>query len=171
MTTTTNIPSHDTSGHAFFNRELSWLEFNARVLEEALMPSTPLLERLKFLTIFSSNLDEFFMVRVAGLKKLIEEELVDSESPNGIPPREVLSSIKNRTEELLEKQYRCLLKEVLPELARNGVRIVSFKELSESERSSVNRYYSERVFPVLTPLAVDPPTPFLFSETGHFIWW
>src|SRR5215207_10027735 len=120
-----------------FNRELSWIEFNRRVLEEALDESHPLLERLKFLSIFSTNLDEFFMIRVSGLKEELEEEVVEL-SPDGKTPAEQLKEISARLRPLLETQMRCLGEEILPRLERHGVRIASYKDLDRSERQAAN---------------------------------
>ena len=143
----------------FINRELSWLEFNRRVLDEALDERHPLLERLKFLAIFSSNLDEFFMVRVSGLQEAIEAEILD-ESPDGMSPSEQLMEIRSRLKPLLEKQMRCLTEEVLPKLAEEGVVLRSFRDLTKRELRFANEYFLENVFPILTPQAVDPGHPF-----------
>lgn len=143
----------------FINRELSWLEFNRRVLEEALDDRHPWLERLKFLTIFSSNLDEFFMVRVSGLQEALESEILD-ESPDGMSPLEQLTEIRLRLNPLLERQMRCLKEEVLPALAKHGIIIRSFRDLTKRERKFANDYFLENVFPILTPQAVDPGHPF-----------
>src|SRR5918999_872429 len=142
-----------------FNREASWLEFNRRVLEEALDDSHPLLERLKFLSIFSTNLDEFFMIRVSGLKEELEEEVVEL-SPDGKTPAEQLKEISARLRPLLETQMRCLKEEILPRLEEHGVRIVSYKDLDRNERQAASAYFMEKVFPILTPQAVDPGHPF-----------
>jgi polyphosphate kinase len=142
-----------------FNRELSWIEFNARVLEEAEDPSLPLLERVKFLAIFSTNLDEFFMIRVSGLKQQIDEGVTEL-SPDGMSPAQQLEQISERLAPLLERQMRCLNNDVLPELARYGTVVSPFRALSDHERRLLNTYYLENVFPVLTPLAVDPSHPF-----------
>src|SRR5689334_24744142 len=119
--------------HLFINRELSWLEFNRRVLEEALNERHPLLERLKFLSIFSSNLDEFFMVRVSGLQEAIEAEILD-ESPDGMSPSEQLLEIRARLKPMLVRQMRCLTDDVLPKLAKEGIVIRPFAELAKRER-------------------------------------
>src|ERR1700752_754250 len=142
----------------FFNRELSLLEFHARVLEEALDDRNPLLERLKFLAIFSSNLDEFFMIRVSGLK----EELDDSNvvSPDGLTPQEQLSKTRERVLVLTKEQARCLREEILPQLKDAGLSLISYESLSRHEKESLKDYFMEKVFPILTPLAVDPSHPF-----------
>src|SRR5262245_39262791 len=143
----------------FINRELSWLEFNRRVLDEALNDRHPLLERLKFLAIFSSNLDEFFMIRVSGLQEAIEAEILD-ESPDGMSPTEQLHEIQARLRPMLERQMRCLNEEVLPALGHEGIVIRSYKDLTKRERKVADDYFFENVFPILTPQAVDPGHPF-----------
>jgi polyphosphate kinase len=143
----------------YLNRELSWLEFNKRVLEEALDSKLPLLERLKFLSIFSTNLDEFFMIRVAGLQEQVDSKS-DSLSPDGLSSAAQLNLISERLRPLLEAQTRCLLEEVLPGLERYGIRIVPHSSLNDSERSTLKTYFEEQIFPVLTPLSVDPSHPF-----------
>ena len=145
--------------HLLFNRELSWLEFNRRVLEEALDETQPLLERLKFLSIFSTNLDEFFMVRVSGLMEELEEHVTQA-SPDGLTPAEQLQAISLRLRPMVEEQSRCLVDEVLPRLAEHGVVVGSYRDLSREEKAAADRYFDERVFPVLTPQAVDPAHPF-----------
>lgn len=145
--------------HLFINRELSWLEFNRRVLEEALDERHPLLERLKFLAIFSSNLDEFFMVRVSGLQEAIEAEIFE-ESPDGMSPAEQLAEIRSRLKPMLDRQMRCLTDDVLPKLSHEGIVIRPFQELTKRERKFADDYFFENVFPILTPQAVDPGHPF-----------
>jgi len=142
----------------FFNRELSLLEFHARVLEEGLDDSNPLLERLKFLSIFSSNLDEFFMIRIAGLK----EELGDANliSADGLSPAEQLAKTRGRILALVKEQARCLREEILPQLKATGITLVSYESLLRHEKESLREYFLEKVFPILTPLAVDPSHPF-----------
>src|ERR1700741_2716066 len=142
----------------FFNRELSLLEFHARVLEEALDDRNPLLERLKFLSIFSSNLDEFFMIRVSGLK----EELADTNvvSADGLTPFEQLAKTRERVLVLVQEQARCLREEILPQLKDTGLSLISYESLSRHEKESLKDYFMEKVFPILTPLAVDPSHPF-----------
>lgn len=143
----------------FFNRELSLLAFHARVLEEALDPSNPLLERLKFLSIFSSNLDEFFMIRVSGLKEELEQGLTDV-SADGASPAEQLALIREQVVKLVNEQARCLREEVLPQLNETGVQLISYESLSRHEKENLKDYFMEKVFPILTPLAVDPSHPF-----------
>src|SRR5262245_47683099 len=145
--------------HLFINRELSWLEFNRRVLDEALDERHPLLERLKFLAIFSSNLDEFFMVRISGLQEAIEAEIFEA-SPDGMSPSDQLVEIRSRLKPMLERQMRCLTEDVLPKLAHSGVVIRPFRELTKRERKFADDYFFENVFPILTPQAVDPGHPF-----------
>ena len=142
-----------------FNRELSWLEFNRRVLEEALDHAHPLLERLKFLSIFSTNLDEFFMIRVSGLMEELEEEVAEL-SPDGMSPAEQLREISLRLRPMLAEQLRCLHRDVLPALAGHGVELAPYDELTAAERERADTYFREHVFPVLTPQAVDPSHPF-----------
>ncbi len=142
----------------FFNRELSLLEFHARVLEEALDDRNPLLERLKFSSIFSSNLDEFFMIRVSGLK----EELGDTNlvSPDGLTPQQQLAKVRERVLVLVREQARCLHEDILPQLKDAGLSLISYESLSRHEKESLKDYFMEKVFPILTPLAVDPSHPF-----------
>ena len=152
-------PQSPVPAELLFNRELSWLEFNRRVLDEALDESHPLLERLKFLSIFSTNLDEFFMIRVSGLKEELEEEVVEL-SPDGKTPAEQLKEISARLRPMLETQMRCLREDILPRLESHGVRIASYKDLDRHEKQAANAYFKEKVFPILTPQAVDPGHPF-----------
>ncbi|HJP95459.1 MAG TPA: polyphosphate kinase 1 [Pyrinomonadaceae bacterium] len=143
----------------FFNRELSLLEFHARVLEEALDDHNPLLERLKFLSIFSSNLDEFFMIRVSGLKEEIEHGIV-SVSCDGLTPAEQLAKSRERILVLIEELARCLREEILPKLREAGLAVLPYTSLSRHEQDNLKDYFMEKVFPILTPLAVDPSHPF-----------
>ncbi|MEN3333905.1 MAG: polyphosphate kinase, partial [Blastocatellia bacterium] len=142
-----------------FNRELSWVNFNARVLEEAFDKSHPLLERLKFLAIFSTNLDEFFMIRVSGLKQQIEEGITEL-SYDGLTPTAQLKVIADRLHPMLAEQIRCLKEDLLPELASQGITLTPYRALSDRERRALNDYFVQNVFPVLTPQAVDPSHPF-----------
>ncbi len=144
----------------YLNRELSWLEFNRRVLHEAQDPRTPLLERLKFLGIFASNLDEFFQVRVAGLRKQVAARYHEATS-DGLTPEEQLAAISVLVGELQRQHDRCLMTEVLPALARAGVELVTtWAALTPADREYLAEYFTAQVFPVLTPLAVDPAHPF-----------
>lgn len=143
----------------YFNRELSWLEFNYRVLHEALDSRTPLLERLKFLAIFSSNLDEFFMVRVAGLKQQVEAK-VNKLTPDGRRPQEQLNAIGDRLRPMVEQQHHHFQQAIRPQLAQEGIHILDYIDLSQEQRVHLQNYFEEQIFPVLTPLAVDPSHPF-----------
>jgi len=143
----------------FLNRELSWLEFNSRVLHEAVDERNPLLERLKFLAIFNTNLDEFYMVRVAGLRRQIAAG-VHVQSPDGMSPSEQLAAISGRVGELMRAQRTLLYDTLLPALGNHGVQLVSIDDLSSAEWQTVDEFFEAQVFPVLTPLAVDPGHPF-----------
>src|SRR2546422_416132 len=141
------------------NRELSLLEFHRRVLEEARDESNPLLERLKFLSIFASNIDEFFMTRVSALKEELEENITEL-SPDGLTPVAQLELIRNTLLAMSSAQTDCLHLEILPELKSAGIEIASYDSLTQLERHVLDSYFAEKVFPVLTPLAVDPSHPF-----------
>jgi polyphosphate kinase len=143
----------------YLNRELSWLDFNARVLALAEDSSQPLLERAKFLAIFASNLDEFYMVRVAGLKRRNETGLT-VRSADGLTPREQLAYIAKRNQELVEQHAKAFQERIRPALAERGIRIVAWSDLTDTDRNRLSKYFIEQVFPVLTPLAVDPAHPF-----------
>ncbi|MFN0053503.1 MAG: polyphosphate kinase 1 [Planctomycetales bacterium] len=151
----------------FVNRELSWLEFNARVLEEAEDATNPLLERLKFLSIFSSNLDEFMMVRVSGLRSQLHG-LAEPEDPlpEALSIMEQFNRVHARARELVTRQYACFRDQVQPLLARTGIRLLSPEGLSEEHRAHIDEFFQQTVFPVLTPMAIDPshPTPHLRSR-------
>src|SRR3984893_11932916 len=155
------IPAHEPeSKHKnFINRELSWLEFNRRVLEEAQDPTQPLIERIKFLNIFSSNLDEFFEIRVAGIKQQIESETSEV-GPDGLSPTETFNSIQRVTRELVATEYKLWNEEILPELTKNGIRVQAMAELNAKRAAWAQRYFQQEVFPMLTPLAVDASHPF-----------
>nr|WP_276320534.1 RNA degradosome polyphosphate kinase [Amycolatopsis suaedae] len=143
----------------YFNRELSWQDFNARVLALAEDSSQPLLERVKFLAIFASNLDEFYMVRVAGLKRRDETGL-SVRSADGLTPREQLAYIAKRNQDLVERHTGAFEEELRPLLEQEGIRIVGWADLDDPDRLRLSNYFSDQVFPVLTPLAVDPAHPF-----------
>ncbi len=153
--------AHDRFGDPknFINRELSWLEFNRRVLEEAQDQRQPLIERVKFLTIVSSNLDEFFEIRVAGIKQQIESETSDV-GPDGLSPSEVFNRIQKTVRELVAAQYALWKSELLPELAKNGIYVREIAELPAKRAAWAHRYFLQEVFPMLTPLAVDASHPF-----------
>ncbi|MDT4913947.1 MAG: polyphosphate kinase [Pseudonocardiales bacterium] len=143
----------------FSNRELSWLAFNQRVLALAEDEAQPLLERLRFLAIFASNLDEFYMVRIAGLKRRADMGL-QVQSADGLSPREVLAALSARTRELVERHASCFSKVVAPGLEAEGIHIRRWDDLDDEERTRLAEYFESKVFPVLTPLAVDPSHPF-----------
>ena len=143
----------------YLNRELSWLEFNARVLEEALDARVPLLERLKFLAIFSTNLDEFYMVRLAGLRRKVAAGAPQYQ-PDPLTPADQLVAARARIKELLERRRVALHEQLLPALETHGVRLVRMTELAADEVERVSAFFEADVFPVLTPLAVDPGHPF-----------
>src|SRR5690606_37624464 len=147
------------SSQDFLNRELSWLAFNERVLHEAFDERNPLLERLKFIAIFSTNLDEFYMVRVAGLRRQVAAG-VQQAPPDGMTPRAQLDAISDRVAGLIARQQQCLHNLLLPALHEEGVRLVTMADLSPAEWLMVDGYFESQVFPVLTPLAVDPGHPF-----------
>lgn len=145
----------------YVNRELSWLEFNARVLEEVHDATNPWLERLKFISIFSSNLDEFFEVRVAGLQQQLHAGLEpDDYGADGMDAAEQLAAIDKRAHELVQEQYRLLNEEIFNGLAANGIERVRDDQLSDDERVYVEKLFATHVYPVLTPLAIDPGHPF-----------
>jgi polyphosphate kinase len=143
----------------YLNRELSWLEFNSRVLHEAFDPRTPLLERLKFLAIFSSNLDEYFMVRVAALKQQVEAQ-VTKLSSDGRTPQEQLDLITQRLCPLVTRQHQHFEQALRPQLAAKGVHLLDYIDLNQEQRGYLHGYFEEQIFPVLTPLAIDPSHPF-----------
>ncbi len=143
----------------YLNRELSWLEFNQRVLDQAKDPAVPLLERLKFLCIVSSNLDEFFEVRVAGLKQVLQAGSQVT-GPDGLTAAQQLADISRRVRELVAAQYQCWRGEIQPQLAAKGVRFHRYPDVDPSVREHFEDYFEREVFPVLTPLAIDPAHPF-----------
>lgn len=149
----------DLPADRFLDREGSWLAFNERVLELAEDPGTPLLERARFLAIFASNLDEFFMVRVAGLKRRIATGMA-VRAASGLQPREVLENIWSRSRALMARHATCFHHDVLPALADSEIELLRWDDLTEGEHQSLYTLFRERIFPVLTPLAVDPAHPF-----------
>jgi polyphosphate kinase len=144
---------------AFVNRELSWLEFDRRVLEEAEDATVPLLERIKFLAIVSSNLDEFFMVRVAGLKRRIRAS-DGTTGPDGLTAAQTLAAVAERARSLSDEQHRCFLEQLEPMLAAEGIRVLSPAELTPAQEKFLDEYFQRTVLPVVTPLAIDPGHPF-----------
>jgi polyphosphate kinase len=153
------VTNHQSPITPFLNRELSWLEFNARVLHEAFDERNPLLERLKFVAIFSTNLDEFYMVRIAGLRRQLAAG-VEQPSAEGVATRALLDAINRKIAELLAQQRTCLHDLLLPALAEHGIRLVTMTDLQPEEWQVVDEFFESQVFPVLTPLAFDPGHPF-----------
>jgi len=149
------------SPELYINRELSWIEFNKRVLHEASNPAHPLLERVKFIAIFSSNLDEFFMIRVSGLEKQVEAGN-DTLSFDGLSPMQQLLEIRQRTIEMLSERSRLFYEELIPQLAEAGISFAKYEQLPETYKQALNNFFDEQIFPVLTPLAFDPGHPFPF---------
>jgi len=143
----------------FLNRELSWIEFNKRVLEEAKSKNQPVLERLKFLSIFSTNLDEFFMIRVAGLKRQVKSN-VNELTTDKMTAQEQRDNIKEFLTPLVDEQYRVFNEEIIPELSANEINFIKYSELSEENKIKVDNYFEDEIFPVLTPLAIDNVHPF-----------
>lgn len=151
--------SVEPDGQRLFNRELSWLEFNRRVLDEATDETLPVLERLKFLSIFSSNLDEFFMIRVSGLKEQIVEG-VGELSADGMTASEQLSEVYKRLRPMLKRQVSYLSEKVLPELKDAGITVESYAALNAKEKKQLDKYFRKNLFPILTPQSVDSSHPF-----------
>ena len=141
------------------DRELSWLAFNERVLELAEDKTTPLLERCRFLSIFSSNLDDFFMIRVATLKRKLESGVTKANSA-GYSPIELMSEISKKTQSLIQRQSECFQNDIRVKLAEAGISFIKWKEQDDEEKNYINKIFTDRIFPVLTPLAVDPAHPF-----------
>ncbi len=150
----------------YTNRELSWLDFNSRVLGEALDESVPLLERTKFISIVSSNLDEFFMVRIAGLKEQMQAGFTRPD-PSGLTPSQQLKSASVRIHEMVSSQYRCFNRALLPALHDKGITFTSYEKLTERQTEYINDYFDDIIFPVLTPMAIDAgrPFPFIANKT------
>jgi len=159
VTITEEIPADLNDPKLYINRELSLLEFQQRVLEEAQDKNNPLLERVKFLAIVGSNLDEFFMVRVAGLKKQLEAGIIDL-PPDGLTPAEQLAAIRKFAQQLMYQARECLVDDILPALNKAGIHVMGYQELDDRHNANVKSYFDEVVFPVLTPLAFDPGHPF-----------
>lgn len=143
----------------YINRELSLLEFQRRVLEEAWDENIPLLERVKFLSIFGSNMDEFFMVRVSGIRKQVEAHIMEV-SPDGMTSPDQLAAIRKLSQELLNEAQRCYHRKLLPRLDKTGIHLIDYQKLSKTQKEHADTYFKEVVYPVLTPLALDPGHPF-----------
>ena len=141
------------------DRELSWLDFNERVLQLAEDPSIPLLERCRFLAIFSSNLDDFYMIRVATAKRKIENSITKKNTA-GYTPIELMIEISKKTNSLISRMVKCFHEDLLPKLADNGIEMVDWENLTDDEKDYINSVFTKRIFPILTPLAVDPSHPF-----------
>jgi len=154
-------PANVTGPSEFLSRDLTWLEFNRRVLHEALDDRTPLLERVRFLGIFTSNLDEYFMKRVGGLKRQIAAGVV-AQSLDGMTPAQTLAAIRASVVPMLAQQAACYKNILRPALAENGIHLLDWSDLTDADRENSTRYFRATVFPVLTPLAVDPGIPFPF---------
>ncbi|HEX2902078.1 MAG TPA: RNA degradosome polyphosphate kinase [Jatrophihabitans sp.] len=152
-------PAPELPDNRFSNRELSWLNYNARVLAQAEDRRQPLLERMKFLSIFASNLDEFYMVRVAGLKRRLQMGL-GVRSADGLSTRENLIHVNERARELMARHAECFRSDIQPALDREGIRIVRWADLEPAKQAELTQYFHAKVFPLLTPLAVDPAHPF-----------
>ena len=152
----------------YVNREISWLEFNRRVLEEAQDETTPIMEKLKFASIFSSNLDEFFMVRVGSLSRALGED-VDEPDASGRTLRQELSEISELVRQLVTEQYKCITGEILPKLKEQGIVIHRIGELDEKESNRLDKYFQSQIFPILTPLAIDAGHPFPFLSNLRII--
>src|SRR3954451_6377552 len=165
----TNVPPHQPhsavtsidldSPTLYFNRELSWLQFNLRVLEEAENTKHPLLERVKFLAIFATNLDEFFMVRVSGLRRQISGGAGEI-PPDAMTPSDQMLGICRELTVQLARHLECWRKDLLPRLREAGIHVLHTHELDHREREALRHYFSREIFPTLTPLAIDPTHPF-----------
>lgn len=165
-----DVPRHEpvplTNHDRFINRELSWLQFNQRVLDEAYNNNHPLLERLRFLSISASNLDEFYMVRVAGLKAMVAAR-VHGDSPDGMTPAQQLRAISENVIQLMSKQHQCL-KDLLAELSKEGISVPDVVDLNDDDREWLTTIFENEIFPILTPIAVDPGHPFPFIPNLGF---
>jgi len=156
----TSSPAADLDDpYLYINRELSWLQFNWRVLEEALDERHPLLERVKFLAIFATNLDEFFMIRVSGLRRQVTGGVLEV-PPDGMTPSEQLAAIQHTLTVHLAQQAACWQHDLLPKLQRAGIRFQHYQAFQPQQRAFIRRYFEREVLPVLTPLAFDPTHPF-----------
>ncbi|MCS6988451.1 MAG: polyphosphate kinase 1 [Chloroherpetonaceae bacterium] len=157
--TASAVDSNFNDSRLYINRELSWIEFNLRVLDEARCEAHPLLERLKFIAIFSSNLDEFFMIRVSAVEEQVEAG-IQTPSLDGLTPMEQLLEIRKRVEQMLHERNDCFYNDILPKLAAANIHFKKCAELSAEQRAALDLYFENNVFPILTPLALDPGHPF-----------
>ena len=155
-----SIAPGETASGRYLNRELSWLDFNERVLEIAERRSLPLLERTKFLAIFSTNLDEFFQVRVGSLKMRLEAGITTSSGPADEPTSDKLRAIGARVRELIARRNALFRREIVPDLAAAGIHLSNLDDLDADDRHYLDSLFDDRLFPILTPLAVDPAHPF-----------
>ena len=165
MLTQDETPSSDTplvdldDPSLYINRETSWLQFNWRVLEEALRPGQPLLERVKFLAICASNLDEFFMIRVSGLRHQVTEGVLTA-PPDGLTPARQLAAVHDEVERQLSRHAACWQQDLLPKLRHSGIEIGTHDALQPKQQEFLRDYFAQEIFPTLTPLAFDPAHPF-----------
>ena len=153
------VKLYSPEGFPFHNRELSWIDFNTRVLEEAFEKDNPVLERVKFLAITASNLDEFFMVRVAGVMDRMHSKPGTADE-SGMTPMQQFDILSEKIHEFAKKQYSCLHHSIIPALKKDKLKFLKMKELSKAQKAQVDTYFDKFVFPVLTPLAVDTSRPF-----------
>ena len=143
----------------YINRELSWMDFNSRVLEEALEKENPIMERVRFLGISASNLDEFFMVRVAGVKAQISSGYQNADA-SGLTPTALFTQLQEKIHKFVEKQYSCCQRSVIPALKKQGIVFLTPNEMDKKQQKYISDYFDKVLFPVLTPLAVDESRPF-----------
>ena len=153
----------------FFNRELSWLAFNERVLDQAFSDKYPLLERTRFLSFVSSNLDQFYEIRVAGLMQKVDAGITRA-SLDGSQPKELLHEVRTLAHRMSQREYTCWREVLRPALAKENIHFKEIERLTKSEFTWLRAYFRREVFPVLTPLAVDPTHPFLLSSINHLIY-
>lgn len=145
--------------YPYNNRELSWMDFNGRVLEEAFEKDNPIMERINFLSITASNLDEFFMVRVAGVMEQIHSKYTEPDV-SGLTPQELMARLTEKIHTFTEKQYSCLHRSIVPALKRNNISFLTIREMNKKQLVHIEEYFDKILFPVLTPLAVDRSRPF-----------